>query len=116
MPVIGAPILTVRLISLAKIGTKFKYAHVHYNTCVTDIDECNIPMFCVESDNRICNNTIGSYKCNCKDGYQENKTSNSCEGWLCDCYRCSEVINNYHCRYKRMSGSYAELLFQANSK
>ena len=73
MPVIGAPIHTVRLISLAKNWAKFtlfKYTHVHCNTCVTDIDECNIPMFCVESDNRICNNTIGSYKCNCKDGHK----------------------------------------------
>ena len=39
-------------------------------------------MTCFESENRICNNTIGSYICDCMEGYQENKTSQVCEGWF----------------------------------
>ena len=39
-------------------------------------------MTCFESENRICNNTIGSYECDCMEGYQENETSKICEGWL----------------------------------
>ena len=51
----------------------------------SDVDECT--MTCFESENRICNNTVGSYECNCKKGYhQENETSQLCEGWLVSNY------------------------------
>ena len=41
-------------------------------------------MFCNESDNWICINTIGSYKCVCMDGYQEfiNEANHVYEGQL----------------------------------
>ena len=45
---------------------------------IADIDECT--MTCFESENQICNNTIGSYDCFCMDGYQENETGQGCEG------------------------------------
>ena len=48
-----------------------------HNAPVADIDECKIT--CLE-ENKICNNTIGSYMCNCKQGYRENETSQACEG------------------------------------
>ena len=54
---------------------------MYHDSLSADIDECK--MTCFESENRICNNTIGSYMCDCKDGYQENELSQDCEGW---CY------------------------------
>ena len=61
-------------------------------THASDVDECT--MTCFESENRICSNKIGSYECDCKEGYhQENETSKICEGWL--------IVSNY-C-YKRIN-------------
>ena len=37
-------------------------------------------MTCFESENQICSNTVGSYMCDCKDGYLENETGQGCEG------------------------------------
>lgn len=33
-----------------------------------DIDECNIPGFC----SQLCENTVGSFKCSCVEGYTRN--------------------------------------------
>jgi hypothetical protein len=53
-----------------------------FGLLAADVDECNIT--CFEFENRICINTIGSFECDCKEGYQENKTSKICEGWFRD--------------------------------
>ena len=52
-----------------------------------DIDECKVT--CFESEKQICSNTIGSYMCECKDGYQKNNLKAAgqvCEGWCSDIY------------------------------
>ena len=41
---------------------------------LTDVDECNGENDC--DDNATCNNTFGSYTCDCKTGY-------SGDGWNC---------------------------------
>lgn len=38
--------------------------------CVNDIDECDINDIC--QDNSFCNNTIGSFYCECYTGYHKN--------------------------------------------
>lgn len=38
-------------------------------------------MTCFESENQICNNTIGSYSCTCMEGYRhKNEIGQGCEG------------------------------------
>lgn len=45
---------------------------------VTDVDECEaVPGVC---HGGICLNTIGSYRCDCREGFQRNLISNTCEG------------------------------------
>ncbi|XP_052806502.1 mucin-4-like [Mya arenaria] len=45
-------------------------------TCNEDVDECNMggPGPCAVKKNTTCNNTYGSYECNCVSGYQEDAT------------------------------------------
>ena len=45
---------------------------------VVDVDECQTT--CLKSENKECENTIGSYECRCVRGYEENSTTNACEG------------------------------------
>ena len=70
---------TVELESNYDISTTIAQSYGILYTLTADIDECN--MTCFESENRTCNNTIGSYECSCMDGYQENELSQICEGW-----------------------------------
>ena len=43
----------------------------------TDIDECELYNDCHQE----CSNTIGSYQCNCKEGFILNNDTVSCRGW-----------------------------------
>ncbi|WAR06378.1 FBN1-like protein [Mya arenaria] len=45
-------------------------------SCNEDVDECNMgsPGPCAVKKNTTCNNTYGSYECNCVSGYQEDAT------------------------------------------
>ena len=45
-----------------------------FNFVVTDIDECLKEIHGCDV-NAVCNNTLGSYKCTCKDGYEGNGTN-----------------------------------------
>ena len=45
-----------------------------FNFVVTDIDECLKEIHGCDV-NAVCNNTLGSYKCTCKDGYKGNGTN-----------------------------------------
>ena len=38
--------------------------------CDTDIDECEDPNIC-NDPNKVCQNSIGSFSCPCRAGYQE---------------------------------------------
>ena len=50
-----------------------------YETCV-DVDECHDHRVRNNCDrNKVCRNTVGSYKCTCPRGFQENSTSGACE-------------------------------------
>ena len=47
--------------------------------CLLDIDECAAPVNpCDNATNSTCNNTNGSYICQCKDGFVKNGPN--CEG------------------------------------
>ncbi|KAK3590313.1 hypothetical protein CHS0354_034248 [Potamilus streckersoni] len=64
--------------------------------CDEDIDECLVPNICNDSF-KICLNTNGSYRCNCKDGYTLN-ASGSCID-LNECNHpelntCQQLCNN----------------------
>ena len=49
--------------------------------CLTDVDECSGSTFdCVAFSN--CSNTIGSYRCDCIDGYEWDSTNTTCQGSL----------------------------------
>ena len=45
-----------------------------FNFVVTDTDECLKEIHGCDV-NAVCNNTLGSYKCTCKDGYEGNGTN-----------------------------------------
>ena len=45
-----------------------------FNFVVIDIDECLKEIHGCDV-NAVCNNTLGSYKCTCKDGYEGNGTN-----------------------------------------
>ena len=45
----------------------------------TDVDECKKK---TSGCSQECNNTIGSYKCFCKDGFRLTNNSHTCEGKL----------------------------------
>lgn len=50
---------------------------------VIDMDECAInTTICDEFPNTVCNNTVGSYKCDCKSGFYilENDDEDECIG------------------------------------
>lgn len=56
------------------------YVHclaMHY-AVFTDIDECNDTMRC--GPNQVCIDTIGSYECNCIEGYTPSQDGDGCEG------------------------------------
>lgn len=58
------------LIFKASEGTPFtlyEYLFTNHHVFVLDINECQTPNKC--SANKICINSIGSYKCVCRDGY-----------------------------------------------
>ncbi|KAH3839277.1 hypothetical protein DPMN_112703 [Dreissena polymorpha] len=44
--------------------------------CATDIDECDTPNKC-RSPDKVCSNSIGSYSCNCRSGFE--KKHDTCE-------------------------------------
>lgn len=56
-------------------------------TDISDIDECQ-----TENGNctQLCNNTAGSYHCECWDGYEMINDS-ICIGELHKCYHCDQV-------------------------
>ena len=47
-----------------------------YKIFCTDINECELYNDCHQE----CSNTIGSYQCNCKDGFILNNDTVSCRG------------------------------------
>jgi hypothetical protein len=51
-------------------------------SCGRDINECDNSTVLAECTNKdaVCKNYIGTYKCECRPGYQLNATSNMCEG------------------------------------
>ena len=64
--------------------------------CFTDIDECSTGVVSIGGNissigdgeaeqwcHQACNNTIGSYRCTCFDGYTLKEDNKTCEGILC---------------------------------
>ena len=46
-----------------------------------DIDECNKNIHtCTKLEFEVCKNTVGSFECDCLDGYSRNEESLQCEG------------------------------------
>ena len=49
-----------------------------FNTCFADIDECATDSSVCD---QLCENTIGSFLCSCRDGYTLNPINNfTCDG------------------------------------
>lgn len=47
--------------------------------CTDDVDECLLyPNICLSTNWSTCINNVGSFKCDCNDGFMEN--NNKCEG------------------------------------
>ena len=72
------------------------------NKSCIDIDECKTG---IAECNQICNNTIGSYKCDCHKGYElkENKKTcidiNECNTEKGGCSQlCVNTLGSYYCR------------------
>ncbi|CAD5124520.1 DgyrCDS12799 [Dimorphilus gyrociliatus] len=70
--------------------------------CV-DYDECTNPNTC-DGDRGVCINTLGSYYCGCKDGYELDGNScvqiNECERYPNLCHRDSSCTNGHCCTDK----------------
>lgn len=47
--------------------------------CADDVDECEDPTICMDT-NSYCQNSVGSYQCLCRDGYQKNTSTDICMG------------------------------------
>ncbi len=84
-------VLQVACISILDIAVGFDYLrrklcgtwcrrnNNHVSFCLTDIDECAAPVDpCNAVANSACNNTYGSYICQCIDGFIKNGAN--CEG------------------------------------
>ena len=55
--------------------------------CDMDVDECKDPNICNDI-NKVCVNTPGAYRCDCRTGFQLNSDTVQCEGTifiLCYC-------------------------------
>ncbi|XP_053372780.1 uncharacterized protein LOC123559692 [Mercenaria mercenaria] len=55
--------------------------------CDTDVDECLVPNVCGD-ENKICTNTVGSYRCTCRTGFS------SVNGTCTDVDECSDPALN----------------------
>ena len=52
-------------------------AIAHYYTILLDINECTVG---TASCTQICQNTVGSYTCNCRSGYRLDGNGYTCNG------------------------------------
>ena len=77
---------------------------LYFSCLFVDIDECS-------SDNggcqHNCQNTAGSYRCSCKDGFRLSSDKHTCEGdkqsWSCDPASCCSLHSfSLSNRYQRM--------------
>ena len=87
----------------------------HEESClafmVLDIDECQQPDAC-RSDH-VCNNTIGSYTCECGPGFTKNPASQNNLEPVCD----GEEISTYYLRnVKFTNADWCSTLHQGSNK
>ena len=86
--------MAITRIKLIKILTGVAFIHLTmFIYCCTDIDEC------VESNGgcqHVCNNSVGSYRCLCDNGYSLGENKHSCEGNI---YIHSTYIASYRSWY-----------------
>lgn len=72
----------------------------------SDIDECQSPSAC--NSDRVCNNTVGSYRCECPLGYVEDPSSQNPVNVICndldECQSASVCRSDLVC--KNIVGSY----------
>ena len=52
------------------------------NELLLDIDECTTSKNPCDSDTTMCNNTIGSFECNCLFGYMRTDNFSYCRGMI----------------------------------
>ncbi|XP_065202934.1 fibulin-1-like isoform X2 [Planococcus citri] len=88
--------------STPKCGNGLRYDN-RSKVCL-DIDECTEFNFC--ENNELCENLIGSFKCECKAGYERDKMTgacidvNECQLHIDNCAestRCDNTIGSYQC-------------------
>jgi len=87
----------------------------HKESClafvVLDIDECQQPDAC--RTNHVCNNTIGSYTCECAPGFTKNPASQNNMDPVCD----GEKITTNYLRNVRYSNvDWCPTLHQGSNK
>jgi hypothetical protein len=68
---------TVSLALVSIILNTYYYHETHY--CLVDINECFLPALFNCSKFEVCENEVGSFRCNCIEGY-EKVNSDRCEG------------------------------------
>ena len=79
-----------------------------FNFVVTDIDECLKEIHGCDV-NAVCNNTLGSYKCTCKDGYEGNGTN-------CTGQSQAKVPNNVFTIKKKLTSKLIDVNLAASDK
>uniref|UniRef100_A0A1I8GGZ4 EGF-like domain-containing protein n=1 Tax=Macrostomum lignano TaxID=282301 RepID=A0A1I8GGZ4_9PLAT len=83
----------------------YDYPSSTNKTACLDIDECNLLGYCDTSQNRVCNNTEGSYICNCSSGYSLQPSSGQCvdinecsdNPTICQNGTCVNTPGSYYC-------------------
>ena len=94
---------TWELVTISKIFLPM-IINAHTHVFIIDIDECN-------EDNggceQICNNTVGSYECFCRDGYELDSNGINCTGTYVYHFDTSDQnkwdISHYHGNHRDVS-------------
>ncbi|KAG8286305.1 hypothetical protein J6590_062808 [Homalodisca vitripennis] len=112
---LNSPKSVKRLVYDFPSGVKqgFQYSDA-YHRCI-DVDECTEPESPCDS-NQVCENTMGSYSCQCKSGFQLDSITqacidiNECQVDLHNCLpsqRCDNTIGSFQCvRYTSCGTGY----------
>ena len=80
------------------VGTRSKFVCSHPSSPPTDIDECESAR---GGCGQLCNNTIGSFFCDCMSGYSLDEDQSNCSGLLCVCVYVGS--RHLHCLQTLMS-------------
>ena len=89
-------IISMRLISEVVMVSLQMQCSLGTFLCQTDINECMEESHSCDRERGVCENTDGSYRCSCKDGYTGAGTNGSCDG---ACISLSQMVQQYSTRF-----------------